>query len=348
MSVITKLKAWLDFPSFKKNPKRMPYIDIAKALLVMGVVYFHLYTILKDSCGIYHPCFEWFLKSVDLYSPFFMPAFFMITGFCSNFNKSFWDFLKSNTKSILLPMLTLNLLPCILSHNLAAFTQFVTLGGWLWGFSFWFLPALFLGKMLYWFINRISPSIYVSLILVLLFSVLSPLVKEYNLWPNWWYNRSAMAMVSSIWFGHWLKINKEMQSKVLVIGASVYIIGWILAKVLIVHLSFPGVNIDYTFRETFIYLLFSISGGCFILQISKWISRNFLLEYFGQGSLIVYCTHWFLAQHLGKYIAMVFQPNSYLSAFFFYMITFCVTLFFCVCFIYLLNSKYLRCAIGKF
>lgn len=80
---------------------RISYFDVEKGILMLMVIFGH--------------CINWnneAIKDVDitmlepiksLWLSFFMPAFFVITGMCSNFDRKFKDFLLRNFKGLLIP-----------------------------------------------------------------------------------------------------------------------------------------------------------------------------------------------------------------------------------------------------
>lgn len=116
------------------NHKRFSYIDVAKGILILMVVWDHLpdvYIYLLKQTNIH---IEWLDRTQWLFKIFFMPAFFCITGFCSNFNKDFKSFFVSNAKSLLIPNILLGM---IVSHSIGV-GRVIMYGG-----SFWFLSALF-------------------------------------------------------------------------------------------------------------------------------------------------------------------------------------------------------------
>jgi len=119
--------------------KREPWVDIAKGMLIFGVVFFHMKTILTESCHIVHPVFETLYNVHIAYTVFFMPSFFMLTGYCSNFSRPFKDFLLANVNGIIVPMVVLNVIPCLLSFNVEALHYLIDWRNWLSGLSFWFL-----------------------------------------------------------------------------------------------------------------------------------------------------------------------------------------------------------------
>lgn len=86
--------------------KRLEYIDVAKGILIMLMVMGHTLNI-----ATYQPEANDFVRNVNLletlYKGFYMCTFFVITGYCSNFNKPFWNFTKANLKTIVLPAFSL-------------------------------------------------------------------------------------------------------------------------------------------------------------------------------------------------------------------------------------------------
>lgn len=80
--------------------ERLHYIDVFKGICIMLVVIHHSPLALN---GGFAPSgtFLWLLNNFII--AFFMPAFFVATGYCSNFSKPFKIFLWQNVKSILIP-----------------------------------------------------------------------------------------------------------------------------------------------------------------------------------------------------------------------------------------------------
>lgn len=76
---------------------RLQYIDIMKGILILLVVYGHT-AWQAHEVGIHNQTIEILGQTGFLYEPFYMAAFFAITGYCSNFKKSYKDFLISDTR----------------------------------------------------------------------------------------------------------------------------------------------------------------------------------------------------------------------------------------------------------
>lgn len=137
---------------------RHPYIDVAKGILIIMVVVGHFENLSRLYYGIENSYIQAFNNVELLWVSWFMPAFFFFTGLCSSFNKPFKDFFIANFKSIIIPGILITLLlkytDNILSLNFA-------LKAWSPGFknllfragTGWFLPALFIAKVIYWKLN---------------------------------------------------------------------------------------------------------------------------------------------------------------------------------------------------
>lgn len=137
--------------------QRIEYIDIAKALLILCLLYGHMFLIARyqgynDNVNIFAKSF------VRLYATFFMQTFFIITGLCSSFNLEFRPFLWKNTKTILIPGVTLTILDRYIYNLLPGnpFEYTPTAIDWLVDGGPWFIMALFSAKMIYWFISKLD------------------------------------------------------------------------------------------------------------------------------------------------------------------------------------------------
>lgn len=90
--------------------KRLSYIDVAKGLLILLVVYDHLPDMYMYKLNLSNEYIEYLDKTQWVYKLFFMLAFFCITGMCSNFNKDFKTFFISNYKSLIIPNVILGMI----------------------------------------------------------------------------------------------------------------------------------------------------------------------------------------------------------------------------------------------
>lgn len=183
--------------------KRLHYIDVTKGILILIVVFGHI-SWQADITGITNSFFQIAEWSNYLYSPFYMAAFFAVTGFCANFDKPYKLFLLSDIKTLLLPSISL----CVV----AAAIRYCMMGEW--DLSWvapdrilrfcslhWFLPALFWAKQIHYFIHKLNTYIVFGIyyVLALLGFKLYSYVPEY-----WWFNHGLMFVIY-LHFGSVLK-----------------------------------------------------------------------------------------------------------------------------------------------
>lgn len=94
--------------SNEKSTGRIAYVDVAKGILITLVVFLHVPHFLMGVPAYENDGFLQMMKNLQfLYAPFFMSAFFVLTGYCSNFDKDFSKFLTSSLKTTVLPCFTI-------------------------------------------------------------------------------------------------------------------------------------------------------------------------------------------------------------------------------------------------
>ena len=129
---------------------RLSYIDIAKGILI-SIVLFHHISFQANLVGLHNGCIQWNFTFLPLYASWFMPAFFIITGYCSNFNRSFKSFALDNIATLVWPMLLFYILTSLFKvHSLSSYSIITDLSN---GIN-WFLTALFISKFFYYFVNH--------------------------------------------------------------------------------------------------------------------------------------------------------------------------------------------------
>ena len=88
--------------------ERIPWIDIAKGILILIVILHHMPQVADRLLNVDN--LKLLEKSSCLYLSYFMPAFFIITGLCTNFNKSFSSFFEKNFRQLIIPSLVFSIL----------------------------------------------------------------------------------------------------------------------------------------------------------------------------------------------------------------------------------------------
>lgn len=118
--------------SSSKSMERLRFIDATKGILIFLVIAGHVPFAMIKLGGIPSSAIElWGEINYNTFASFYMPSFFFITGYCSNFSKPLETFIKDNLATLILP--------CLL---LSSPTN-------------WFVMALFVAKLLYYYINRL-------------------------------------------------------------------------------------------------------------------------------------------------------------------------------------------------
>lgn len=341
---------------------RLHYIDVAKGLLILMVVYGHIDGTATE-LGFVNSSIDDIHRGVNVFVAFYMPCFFVITGFCSDFGKPFKTFFLSSIKTILLPAF---LFSFVFSEawNLTDLTflknfiyKWILFGG-----EYWFLSALFIARILYWILNRIS-SLYIVTICFVSFVlgfIMSSMSHNYEIW---WYVH-ALCMLPYLGLGQLLK---SLSCKYDIYYYSTYfVISYIALFIGIVAMSrnsflqkdcffdVPGVtqgfiNLNYTMFLPL--LLLSVTGSLALLYISKFISSNKTLEFLGKNSLVIYCVQGISLKYSMSYISKLGGAKfdmDYMISIILLLLSFIVAVLICSIIAWVMNLRYMRFAIGKF
>lgn len=138
---------------------RIGYIDVAKFMMISMVVFSHIEN-RATANGIESSIISYCDYIDRIWSPFYMPAFFVITGYCSNFDKDLSKQIWSCLKNILIPGIFLSIISAIFfSHNIsgaliAVCEKLQNIP--LYGCQYWFINALFIGKILYAICHKLT------------------------------------------------------------------------------------------------------------------------------------------------------------------------------------------------
>lgn len=258
--------------------ERIHYIDIAKGILITLVLAHHSVGIFGSESII--SCLV--INSQSFYVPFFMPAFFFITGFCSNFNKDFSRFLVDNIRTLIVPCFILRLIVFIYEGhgNIWIYClDFISNG------TLWFVSSLFLSKIVYWFLRKYCN--HFLLFIMLLFPFLAKILFSANM-PNHWNIINALDLILYLYLGQ-LYRRHEPSIKVKVALMSIYLICTILYLQLYnrVPTNTAIYNIKY-YYDILPHIFISLGGTIACLEFSKVINCNKILEYIGKSSLVIF------------------------------------------------------------
>ncbi len=332
--------------------QRLHYMDIAKGLLILMIIGSHIAWCSHEN-GVHNSVFDSTRIVCNFWNPFIMAAFFVITGFCSNFDKDYKQFFIKDAKTLLLPAITLELVRSVivfLFQGGSFYYGMLSPGYLILRFSsFWFLVALFWSKQIYYFIRRINVILSVT-VLILLFVIGSLLIINKVDERCWIFH--AMVFVPFLSCGEFLKNRKDVLDKYLICIVP-YVIIFIIYKIFFYNTSFNQMPYIAAVAVTKIwqlpiFMIAAVAGSVFIIAFSKFIDHNDILEYFGKNSLIIYCLHLtFMSIYYQLFASCINRMGIQDSVAALVVMLAFVILMMIVC-SWLLNQKYLKWLLGKF
>lgn len=324
---------------------RLNYIDVARGILILMVVYGHIYWVFCKTLLIKNIALEYYGNFQDLWIVFYMPAFFMLTGYVSNFNKSFLPFLQNQLKTLILPAISLFVLSQVLTYLFYDGNFSLGIIGAIKGQGFWFLYALFVAKILYYFLCKIR-ILKVRILFTLVIYLSGIFLNNANILEFWSYQH-AFLLLPSLVFGNLMR-KIEKWNYLAAISASIYI--FLLLIYIFVHYKIPRVTggIFLPMNACLPYLLLSTCGIIFFFHCSKTINKSSILEYLGRNSLVIYCLHVAIIKIVGNYLITYIPHFGYILMALCYIFTLFFSIGISVIFAEILNRTKLRVIIGKF
>ena len=292
---------------------REKFIDVARGLAIIFIVLGH--TIVHSSNS--------FLLFKLLYS-FHVVLFFIISGYTFSFenNKNFLLFIKKKFKSIMIPYFIwafIYLVPYIIlgstvSDELnvqADFNLKILISNIFYGIgsnsslkqnsSLWFLPALFMMKIIYYKLIKISDKSKNKTLIVLLVSIiLMVLCSNFNFYLPWGIN-TALTLGVFYYIGWILKNKLDFLS-----FNNIYFFVFLLIGLISAFCNKTVSCIDFSYGNVFFMFFSGLFLSMCVLKLSKIINSNFCLEYIGKNTMGILIFH--------KLIILIFQTKlGYIS-----------------------------------
>ena len=313
-------------------PQRKQYIDALRGLSMIVVVYGHC--LLAKSRTDYTAYFVFF-------SPVNVALFFTISGYLFKPKKSDLEFFKHIFLRLVIPWLALGLFPY---YNISWKLPFL-----LSGTSYWFMNALIIGEILWYYIHKISKNNEKMVIFLgLLISASGLLCFRFGWLNDGMINRGMIIL----WFFILGLIIRKYES-VLVNVVREYIV-WLFILFLVMGTLFmylyPGEFYDVKWNR---YYFIPLTWGMIILgiliaftlfsqakNIPKWI------VFVGQNTLAIYMLHDYGLSAFRKLFSLFgYNPNIYCYP----VVAVLGTCFACGCCLAfsLLANKYLPEIVGR-
>ena len=281
------------------NPlQRLPWVDVSKGILILFVVLGHIEYYAQEFVGSH--AYDFLHHIVFIYLPYYIPAFFVVTGYCSNFNLSFRDFLIKNIKTLLVPSI---LIGTFISRWISLFlygeglsvTNFMTVDylQLCWTGGHWFLTTLFLAKIaLYFpqkFYNKNSIIVFVVLLLLML---LGTILYNKNIFPNIWYFKHTMILLPFLYVGTVLRKNPQWtdRSYNIPLGVGILALAFLMPYIGLPYPYIVGV-VGVYWGNFLLCVVMVVSGSLMIFSVSKKIQDCKYLELLGKHSLAIFLLH---------------------------------------------------------
>ena len=330
--------------------ERLHYIDVAKGLLICLVVLSHIPQVMMKLYGSLTPAIRSLEYLEVFYVPYFMPAFFVITGFCCNFDTKLIPFVKKQFCSIMIPAFCLGFISMwinLIQNGVTDWSMYCKLGFrtfLLYGGVYWFLGALFLAKIIYYLFCKFIQSIWGRLflcILCILFGLLlhRMCIKEY------WFITHAFMLIIFLWIGEFIR-DIKISTLHYAIAGFIYVALVLIETGVGLNIPYITATINVKYSQLCNFLLISISGVVGILGIARAIKNSNILEKLGRQSLVIYCLHISLEMLFAK--CFYIFSSSELFEYIFVFLLFGFTIISCLGISKLLNKQYFRFILGKF
>lgn len=274
----------------KNASERIKWIDTAKGIAIMLVVFVHLSPV---GTNVYN-----FLIS------FIMPLFFMLSGLfvLKNMNQSFREHFVSRFKRLMIPYFAFGLLIVIpynwlychfiipdgqisyLQRCLALFAGLHSDWGDEWRGLIWFIPCLFVADMMIWSIWKYAYRWrYLILSLLVISGIAYALTINMSLPMR---THTALIAVLYLFIG---TILMDKLNKIPVYAIASFVICYVL---LWAGNDFRGiVMVDNTYGLIYYSLPASILASVIIIYSMKYIPDMRLLTLFGEQTLAIYILH---------------------------------------------------------
>lgn len=299
------------------NSKRVSWIDIARGIGIIAVLYGH--AISGDSYR-------------HLLYAFHMPLFFFLSGvvFRPKKHSNFSGFLKKNISSIMVPYFLFALLSYLIWFF--ARTNYPPLSdifqhwihilygnssGLFFNVVLWFLPVLFVTKISFWVITKLSLKtkfIFIYLVVISIigyvFSIVFPGIKlPFGV---------ETAITAVVFYGFGYLWNQHAEKAGTLLRKYAWLIFFICLVLSItfatVNFNWYGYQIDMRLNRYSNYFLFYAAAFCGIfatLAISKVIRNNRILEYIGKQSLPLFVWHIIVFTYLTQFTRMFIAPDTF-------------------------------------
>jgi acyltransferase len=295
---------------------RVSWIDICRGIAILFVMYAHMLP--SDSYRY-------------LFYAFHMPLFFFLSGivFKENF-KSFWSLIVKSFKAILVPYFLFAALTYFFwfikeptTHNTMQdfLTQIYGIfygngnNGYLYfNVALWFLPCLFITKIGFALLTKLSSKTNVLVGLLAVFSVIGFALSTYfNAVKLPFGMEIAFSAIVFFGAGFLIKRNGSLFQRLQSKGVVYFILGLVVSIVLAtINYNLYGNQIDMRMNRINNYFLFytaAFSGIFAWIAFSMMIGKSYILEYIGKHTLVLFVWHYLLFSYFTDITTFLLSAN---------------------------------------
>ncbi|HRN96319.1 MAG TPA: acyltransferase family protein [Candidatus Levybacteria bacterium] len=296
--------------------QRVGWIDIARGIGILAVLYGH--AVSGDSYR-------------HIVYAFHMPLFFFLSGivFRPQKYREFFPFLWKNVVTILFPYFLFAFLSYLIwlsarttMPSVESITQhflnvlYGNSSGLFFNVVLWFLPCLFVTKLLFWIITRVSlNSKYILATLILLsaggyiFSILYPGIKlPFGLETA--LNATVFFGMGYLWQAHTQKISSPLQKYAI---PTFFILTLLMIGLAQTNFNLYGYQIDMRlnrYSNYFLYYGAALSGIFAVVIVSLKLKSNRMLEHIGKQSLPLFVWHIIVFTYLTQFLRSFLSPET--------------------------------------
>ena len=321
--------------------ERKAYIDVVRGILILLVVLFHTPFVLRSAgCIGEVPFFDAFS---GFYVVFFMPGFFFLTGYCTNWGGVILTFLQRFVKRTILPALVLPIFASLLYFDKAVFANFLDFDSWTYSCVGWFICALAVAKSLYFCIRRLVKNGVLLFVVVLTIAVLGFVLNKFFELPNHGFYQNGMILMFFVYLGDKARnfsFSTEKISKYLGVG---YVLVWLACSILGFSLPNVMLSVNCSYLKFVPYFIIATMGICLLVSFSKWINTSRFFEYMGRHSLVIYFFHSVLIFQIGRLFDGICLCDNLMV-----LLVFVVVVALASFIAWLFDLPYLRWLVGRF
>lgn len=336
--------------------KRLEFLDIAKGLLILMVIIGHFKVMAIMCFSLNVPEINDFSAINDFWISFFMPAFFVITGYCSSFDRDFKTFLYKSFRTILLPAIIFSTITqffvycaggASLIWNIKTVLKSVFING---AEEYWFCNALFMARLMCWVGNRFR-NIYNPLLIFLILGCLGIYLYDSSCVYNYWNFQHSLVCVLFMWIGHLIR---KKGNPLFITKGWIFMVSYLVLffSSFVLDVNIPAIHNKMTvnFLDYPYLLILALTGTLGIIfissQIEKWGGIGKIIAYMGKNSLILYLSH-FLFYRLYIYVFYPMLVKHNVEAIVTTFFVFVITVLSCCALAWIMNYKLLKWIIGK-